>query len=109
MKPVNKIVSSLTIGQWLALVLIFLLIHPLAALNAKTRKGDKLRAEARNEEVHGNFDRALELAEQAAAQDPGDPSYGLELRRVRFEASAAHVKAGQKLRSSGKLDEALAE
>jgi general secretion pathway protein D len=75
----------------------------------KTRKGDKLRNEARNEELKGNFDHALELAEQAMTTDPSDPSYVLEVRRVRFEAGAAHVKAGQKLRSDGKLDEALAE
>jgi general secretion pathway protein D len=109
MNRINYLVRRMTVGQWVALVLVSLLIHPVAPLSAKTRKGEKLRAEAREEELRGNFDHALELAEEAIAQDPGDPSYGLELRRVRFEAAAAHVKTGQKLRSAGKLEEALAE
>jgi general secretion pathway protein D len=109
MNRFNHLVDQLTVRQLMALILVSLLLHPLTPLNAKTRKGDKLRAEARTEEVRGNFDHALELAEQATAQDPGDPAYVLELRRLRFEASAAHVKTGQKLRASGKLEEALAE
>ncbi len=92
-----------------AVFLSVLLALPTGPLMARTKKGDKLRTEARAEEVKGNLDHALELAEQAMAQDPGDPSYTLLLRRVRFEAGAAHVKAGQKLRSGGKLDQALAE
>ena len=76
---------------------------------AKTKKGDKLRNDARAEELKGNFDHALELAEQAMATDPSDPSYLLEVRRVRFEAGLMHVKNGQRLRSAGKLEEALAE
>lgn len=99
----------MTARQLLSLLLVFLLLFPALPLSAKTRKGDKLRNEARAEELRGNFDHALELAEQASSEDPGDPSYGLELRRVRFEAAAAHVKTGQKLRSAGKLEEALAE
>ena len=105
--------NNLTTGQQIALILACLLAIPagplVAPLQARTRKGDQLRAEARNEEQAGNFDHALELAEKALAQDPGDPSYGLQARRTRFEAGAFHVKNGQKLRSAGKLDEALAE
>jgi general secretion pathway protein D len=101
--------NDLTVRQLLSLVLVSLLLLPAAPLSAKTRKGDKLRDQAHAEETKGNFDRALELAEQAFSEDPGDPSYGLELRRVRFEAGAAHVKTGQKLRSAGRLEEALAE
>ena len=97
------------LNQLTAILLAAFLILPPAPLAGKTRKGDKLRNEARNEELKGNFDHALELAEQAMTTDPSDPSYVLEVRRVRFEAGAAHVKAGQKLRSDGKLDEALAE
>jgi general secretion pathway protein D len=97
------------LNQLTAILLAAFLILPPAPLGAKTRKGDKLRNDARNEELKGNFDHALELAEQAMATDPSDPSYVLEVRRVRFEAGAAHVKNGQKLRSQGKLDEALAE
>ena len=76
---------------------------------ARTRKGDKLRAESRAEELKGNFDHALELAEAAMGEDASDPSYILLVRRVRFECGAAHVKNGQKVRAAGKLDEALEE
>ena len=93
----------------LALLLVLLLAVPPVPAQAKTRKGDKLRADARTEELKGNYDQALALAEKAFAEDAADPSYILELRRVRFEAAAAHVKTGQKLRSAGKLEEALAE
>ncbi|MDP9170500.1 MAG: hypothetical protein M3N54_07785, partial [Acidobacteriota bacterium] len=92
-----------------AILLVCLLTLPPAPLAAKTRKGDRLRNEARAEEIKGNFDHALELAEQAMTEDPSDPSYLLEVRRVRFEAGAAHVKNGQKIRAAGRLDEALAE
>jgi len=101
------------INQLAALLLAALMILPPAPLSsplmAKTRKGDKLRNDARAEELKGNFDHALELAEQAMALDPSDPSYMLEVRRVRFEAGLMHVKNGQRFRSAGKLDEALAE
>ena len=53
---------------------------------AGSRKGDKLRNEARVEETKGNFDHALQIAEQALDQDPSDPSYLLQVRRLRFEA-----------------------
>jgi general secretion pathway protein D len=92
-----------------AVFLAVLLAQPSGPLMAKTRKGERLRAEARVEEVKGNLDRALELAEQAAAEDASDPSYLLLLRRVRFECAGAHVKAGQKMRAAGKVEEALAE
>jgi general secretion pathway protein D len=78
-------------------------------LLAKSRKGDKLRNDARAEELKGNYDHALDLAEQAMATDPSDPSYMLAVRRIRFEAGLAHVKIGRQLRGTGKLDEALAE
>lgn len=96
-------------NRLIAVVVAGMLAVPPAPLAAKTKKGDKLRNEARTEEVKGNYDKALELAEQAMAEDPSDPSFMLLLRRIRFEAGAAHVKAGQKLRQAGKIDEALAE
>jgi general secretion pathway protein D len=95
--------------QVLVVLLTWLMLLPPAPVLANTRKGEKLRAEARAEEVKGNLDHALELAEQAMDQDPGDPSYRLEVTRIRFEDGAMHLKNGQKLRKEGKLEEALAE
>src|SRR5580693_4101148 len=82
-----------------------LLLLPLVPLLAKTKKGDKLRNEARAEELKGNYDHALDLAEQAVKEDPSDPAYLLEARRVRFEAGVAHVSNGHKMRDAGHLDE----
>jgi general secretion pathway protein D len=89
--------------------LAILLLLPLVPLVAKTRKGDKLRNEARTEELKGNYDHALELAEQAVKEDASDPAYLLEARRVRFEAGVAHVSNGHRMRDGGHLEEALAE
>jgi len=76
---------------------------------ARTKKGEQFRNEAHNEEGRGNLDHALELAEKALGEDPSDPAYQLEVRRLRFESAGVHVKNGQKLRNDGQLDEALAE
>lgn len=91
-----------------AAVALSLAVVP-ATLIGKTRKGDKLRNEARQAEIRGEYDKALDLAMQAVAIDPSDPAYQLEARRVRFEAGMSHVGNGHRLRDGGHLDEALAE
>ncbi len=96
-------------NQLAAVIVIATLVLPPAPLIAGTRKGDKLRNQARVEEVHNNLEKALELTTQAVAEDPADPSYNLQLHRIRFELGVQHLKNGQKLRTSGKLAEALAE
>jgi general secretion pathway protein D len=98
--------------RWNHLAVIFLsalLAMPPAPLAAGTRKGDKLVNQARTEENKGNFDKSVSLSEEAVEQDPGDPAYLLQLRRVRVEAGFAHLKTGRQLRSDGHLDQALAE
>jgi general secretion pathway protein D len=101
--------NRLTVQQLAAILLVCLLSIPPVTLLAANRKGDKLLNDARQEEAKGNLDHALQLAGQALEQDPSDPGYQLEVRRVRFEAGEMHVKNGQKLRNEGKLSEALAE
>jgi general secretion pathway protein D len=100
----NRLTAKVT-----ATVLAILLATPSVPLWASNRRGDKLFNDARQEEAKGNLDHALVLAGQALEQDPSDPGYQLEVRRVRFEAGSMHVKNGQKLRNEGKLPEALAE
>ena len=95
--------------QTVASLLAVLLLCPPLPLLARTRKGDKLRNQARTEEVRGNYDQALILAQEAVEMDPSDPAYLLEMRRVRFEAGVSHIAAGQKLRNQGRLEDALAE
>ncbi|MGC9971903.1 MAG: cohesin domain-containing protein [Bryobacteraceae bacterium] len=78
-------------------------------LGARTKQGDTLLAAASKAEQRKDWDKALELYEKALARDPGDVSYQMGVRRVRFQAAQAHVNLGQKLREKGLLDEALAE
>jgi general secretion pathway protein D len=78
-------------------------------LEARTRKGDKLMAEGRKAEQRKDWDKALECYEGALAEDPSDAAYLLAVRRVRFQASQAHVDRGQKIRAQGNLQEALLE
>jgi general secretion pathway protein D len=92
-----------------AVLLCLLLIVSAATLLARTRKGDKLRNDARAAELKGDYDKSLQLALQAVSEDPSDPAYSLELRRVRFEDGMMHVGNGHRLRDGGHLDEALAE
>ena len=92
-----------------AVLLAALMVLPPAPLIAGTRKGDKLRNQARVEEVKGNLDRAFEMTSQAVAEDPGDPAYLLQLHRLRFELGVQHISKARKLRDAGKLTEAMAE
>ena len=71
--------------QLAAVVLASQMILPPAPLLAGTRKGDKLRNDARTEELKGNYSKAYELTSQAVGLDPADPSYTLQLHRIRFE------------------------
>ncbi|MEQ1945675.1 MAG: cohesin domain-containing protein [Bryobacteraceae bacterium] len=80
-----------------------------AAIDARTRKGDKFLKEGRAAEARQEWDGALNLYEQAVGEDPSDIGYMLAMRRARFQAGQKHVDAGQKLRQDGKLQEALME
>jgi general secretion pathway protein D len=86
-----------------------LLLMVASGAGARTRKGDKIWKEGRAAEDRREFDKALELYEQALREDPADPGYLVSMRRVRFQAGQAHVDQGRKLRAQGKLEEALAE
>lgn len=91
---------------WLA----FLMVAPATApLAARTKQGDKLLKQGHEAEKRKQWDQALDFYEQALSQDPSDAAYRLFADRVRFQAAAQHVHLGQKIRSEGKLEEALAE
>ena len=92
--------------QVLAALFVFVLAGPLPA---RTRKGDKFVAQSRAAEARGELDKALELDENALTEDPSDSLYQLEVRRIRFNAAAKHVKTGEKIRAEGNLTEALVE
>ena len=72
--------------------LVFMLLVGL--LEAKSRNGDKLLAEGQAAESSKQYDRALDLYEQALSADPADAGYQLATRRVRFQAAQFHVERG---------------
>src|SRR5947208_2631260 len=79
------------------------------ALEAKSRKGDKLLRDGRAAEVKQDWDKALALYQEAVDADPNDSGYLIAMRRARFQAGQKHVNLGEKLRAEGKVEEALAE
>ncbi len=76
---------------------------------AKPRKTQKLIDQGRVAEDRKNYDKALEFYEQAVMENPRDVAALLAMRRARFQAGQAHVDKGQKLRTEGKLEDALDE
>jgi general secretion pathway protein D len=78
-------------------------------LQAKSGKGDKFFKEGQAAEMKQDWDHALELYQQALDEKPGDSGYTIAMRRARFQAGQMHVNLGEKLRSQGKLSEALGE
>jgi general secretion pathway protein D len=91
-----------------ALLVVAVLVLQLP-VSAHTRKGDKLLAQGKAAEAKGELDKALQFYEAAVAEDPTDPAYLLNTRRVRFLAADKHVKDGQKIREDGHLADALTE
>ena len=100
------------LARWNALTLAFILCFEGAfvpmPLEAKNAKGEKLMRAAQDAEAKGDYDRALELFEQARAADPRDTAYKMGVDRMRFQAAQKLVSQGEKVRISGKLEEALA-
>jgi general secretion pathway protein D len=60
-------------------------------------------------EKYNKYDEAYEAFKVAQQMKPRDPEYLAAFTRMRFYAAAEHVRVGQSLRESGKLQEALAE
>lgn len=79
----------------------------VSARNA--RKGEKLLNLGRIAEAKGDWDTALELYEQAYAEDPMNTSFMIAMRTARFQAGQKHVDLGEKARAAGKYDDALRE
>jgi general secretion pathway protein D len=88
---------------------ILLITLAAATSDAKTRKGEDYLKKGREAEVRKQWETALDFYEKAMLEDPADAAYQLATKRVRFQAAMARVDAGQKLRTSGQLEEALVE
>lgn len=100
--------TKTVIRKWLVIYLAIALLAPAPAL-ARNKKGDKLLKEGQEAESASDFDKALDLYEQAIQADPSDRQYQLMAQRVRFQAGQKHVNAGKKLRNEGKWEEAAEE
>jgi general secretion pathway protein D len=92
-----------------AVLLVLAAVAVQVPVSARTRKGDKLLAQGKAAEAKGELDKALQLYEAALTEDPTDPAYLLNTRRVRFIAAEKHIKEGQRIRSDGHLTDALTE
>src|SRR6059058_2504622 len=87
-----------------AIILLVVAISLSAAASANSLFNKGKDAEARQ-----NYELAYDYYKQAFDLKPKDLAYRAAYERLRFYAGASHVKRGQLLRDSGKLDEALAE
>ena len=85
----------------LAVILSITLAAP--DVGARTKKGEKLLKDGKLAEAKKDYDKALELFEQAQAEDPLDAAYQMAAYRVRFQAALKHVDAGKKLRNGERL------
>ncbi|MBS1842389.1 MAG: type II and III secretion system protein [Acidobacteria bacterium] len=72
-------------------------------------KGGNEYNQARKSENLQDLDTALQYYQKAYNADPRNAAYRIKLNQIRFEASAYHVKQGQKLRDNGDLRGAAAE
>ncbi len=87
----------------LLLLLVAAMTVPALADKAKVLYNQGQDAEARQ-----NYEGAYDCYKRAYDLRPKDLRYRTAFSRARFEAAAAIVHRGQKLREQGKLDEALA-
>jgi len=92
-----------------AIFVAFLLLCPALPLAARTRKGDKFLSQGRALEAKKDWGAALELYENALAEDPSEITYQMAVEKARFQAAQMHVDRGTKIRATGQLGEALLE
>jgi len=87
---------------------LLILITMGSFLQAKD-KGSKDFKDAQAAAEKQDWDKALQLYMSAMDKNPNNLAYTIGMRRARFQAGQMHVNKGQKLRSDGKVDEAMAE
>ncbi|MGB6474230.1 MAG: cohesin domain-containing protein [Candidatus Sulfotelmatobacter sp.] len=87
---------------------LVLLLVAAITLPATADKAKSLYEQGQDAEARQNYEGAYDFYKQAYDLKPKDLRYRTSLARARFEAAAAVVHRGQKLREEGKLDDALA-
>ena len=88
---------------------LLLLLVAVVTLPAIADKAKDFYAKGQDAEARQNYEAAYGFFKQAYELKPKDLRYRAAFERNRFEAAAAIVHRGQKLREDGKLDEAVAE
>jgi len=88
---------------------LFLLLVAAVTLPAIADKVKDLYAKGQDAEARQQYEVAYGFFKQCYDLKPKDLRYRASFERIRFEAAAAIVHHGQKLREDGKLDEAVAE
>jgi general secretion pathway protein D len=89
---------------WWVLLVVLSVCLPGRADEASSAFKKGLQAEGANK-----FDEAFQEYNKAHTLKPRDAKYFTAYTRVRFYAALEHIKAGQVLRDSGKLQEAVVE
>src|ERR1700741_5077231 len=87
-----------------AILLVLWVSLPVCADQASSVFKRGVQAESENK-----YDEAFQAYSKAHALKPKDAKYFTAFTRLRFYAALEHIKQGQALRDSGKLQEAAAE
>jgi general secretion pathway protein D len=102
--------KHLCVGARLRAVLgVLLLLVALGALLQAKDKGDKDYKEAQAAAARLDWDKALPLYMSALDKNPNNMDYKIGMQRARFQDGQMHVNRGQKLRTEGKIEEAMGE
>jgi general secretion pathway protein D len=88
---------------------VVLLLIALVTLPAAADKAKDLFKQGQDAEARQNYEAAYDFYKQAYDLKPRELRYRASFQRMRFEAAAAAVHRGQKLREAGKLEDAVAE
>ncbi len=88
---------------------LLLLLVAVVTLPAIADKAKDFYAKGQDAEARQQYETAYGFFKQAYNLKPKDLRYRAAFERIRFEAAAAIVHNGQKLREDGKWDEAVAE
>jgi general secretion pathway protein D len=86
---------------------LLLLLVAAMTVPALADKAKDLYNKGQDAEARQNYEGAYDFYKQAYDLRPKDLRYRTSFQRARFEAAAAIVHRGQRLRQEGKLDEAL--
>jgi general secretion pathway protein D len=81
----------------------------VAAMEAKTRQGEKDFKAGQTAELKNDWDTAVTMYQKAVDEAPAELTYQIAMRRARFQAGQKHVEAGVKLRGDNKVPEAVQE